>query len=109
MEGFDIQLNALPFGSCPATRCEENDKGSEVTFSDIWPPQSFGESEDDAMTPQFDNKLDIPLIRSSDKRDLSSGIGSPDSGFWSIGSVESGFLNGKPKFDSKSKRSSDTL
>merc|ERR1712130_524047 len=97
MEGFDIQLNALPFGSCPAARCEENEKGSEVIFSDIWPPQSFGES--DGIMPQFDTKLDIPVIRSSEKQDLSSGIGSP----------ERGFLNGKSQFDSKSKRSSENL
>jgi len=107
MEGFDIQLNALPFGSCPAARCEENEKGSEVIFSDIWPPQSFGES--DGIMPQFDTKLDIPVIRSSEKQDLSSGIDSPDSGFWSIGSLERGFLNGKSHFDSKSKRSSENL
>ena len=105
MEGFDIQLNALPFGSCPAARCEGNDKGSEVIFSNIL--KSFGEAED-AMTTQFDTKLDIPVIQSSEKQDLSSGIGSPDSGFWSIGSVESGFLNRKPQFDLKSKRSSET-
>ena len=42
MDDFDIQLNALPFGSCPAVKREEND---EVVFSNIWPSDTFCEHE----------------------------------------------------------------
>ena len=102
MDDFDIQLNALPFGSCPAAKREEND---EVVFSNIWPSDTFCEHEvtsGNVMVPQVDAKLDIPLVR-SERQDFSSSIDSPDSGFWSIGSLESNTLSQKLQFESSQK------
>merc|ERR1712012_517380 len=99
MDDFDIQLNALPFGSCPSAKREEND---EVVFSNIWPSDTFCEHEvtsGNVMIPQVDAKLDIPLVR-SERQNFSSRIGSPDSGFWSIGSLESNTLSQKLQFES---------